>query len=274
MTDGDAAASANASATAADGAGVGWVDADDAGAAERRVDRRPGAGSLGRAEARRDTTLRRWDVVTPSATRIGRPRGGDADVSERVRRLHEERHPATEGHAERAHRLDRLRITQAICDTLDLTPWQRDRVLGVMDGLDLTAFGSQRAIEKVALVVVNHVVAEERRRYLGLHDDEYVAGLDADRMTELYDRYRELSMKSDETFRRLLDQYDMTTTNVNRLDNVLDEQLDDRGLRGAALGRNPNRDPNIPEVASDRHAAGGEGSSANAEPDARPDGGD
>ncbi|ESP88867.1 hypothetical protein [Candidatus Halobonum tyrrellensis] len=226
--------------------GPTWVDADPADDAERRLDRRAGAGALARAEARRDTTVRRWDVVSPSATRIGRARAGDADLPERVRRLHDERHPATEGHAERAHRLDRLRITQALCNALDLTRWQRDRVLGVMDGLDLTAFGSQRAIEKVALVVVRHVVDAERREYLGLDDESYVADLDPDEMTDLYERFRTLSIKSDGTFERLLEQYGLGTTNLNRLDNVLAEQMDELGLREAVFGRNPNRDPALP----------------------------
>lgn len=223
-----------------------WIDADEADDAERRVDRRAGAGALDRAEARRDTTTRRWDVVSPSATRIGRPRAGDADVPERVRRLHDERHPATEGHSERAHRLDRLRITQALCNALDLTRWQRDRVLGVMDGLDLTAFGSQRAIEKVALVVIRHVVDAERRGYLGLDDESYVADLDSDEMTDLYERFRALSITSDDTFERLLDRYGLETTSLNRLDNVLSEQLDERDLHDAVFGRNPNRDPALP----------------------------
>lgn len=44
-----------------------------------------------------------------------------------------------------------------------------------MVDLDLTSFGSQRAIPKFALVVIRHVVDREREHHLGLHDDEWIA---------------------------------------------------------------------------------------------------
>jgi len=39
---------------------------------ERRLETRPGSGSLSRADVQRDSTVRQWGVVTPSATVIGR----------------------------------------------------------------------------------------------------------------------------------------------------------------------------------------------------------
>ena len=81
-----------------------------------------GAGALDRAEAGRDARTRRWEVVTPSATRIGRADSPENDLSESVRRLHDERHPATEGYSRRAHRLEKLRLTHALCGDLALTP--------------------------------------------------------------------------------------------------------------------------------------------------------
>lgn len=208
------------------------------------VEDRPGAGSLDRAEARRDVTVRRWDVVTPAATRIGRPENPEDDLPDSLRRLHDEQHTATEGHSRRTHYLDRLRITHAICNTLDLPPWQRDRVLGVMGGLDLTAFGSQRGVPKVALVVVRHVVDVEVRRQLGI-DDAGVGDLDEDELASLHERYRDASITEDEDFRALCERHDLDVTSLNRLRRVLKNQLDD-GLRGAAFGRDPNRDPHLP----------------------------
>ncbi len=105
-------------------------------ARDRRLETRPGSGSLSRADVQRDSTVRQWGVVTPSATVIGRADSADADLSENVRRLHDEQHAATPGYSERAHRLDRLRTTQALCNALDVTPWQRDLALGVMDEID------------------------------------------------------------------------------------------------------------------------------------------
>ena len=206
----------------------------------------PGAGSLDRTEARRDTQVRRWDVVTPSATQIGRPEGPESDVSENLRRLHDEQHPAMQGHSERMHELDKVRITQALANYLDLTPWERDCALGIMQEVDLTAFGSQRAIPKVAIVVIQYVVDRERRLRLGLDDQDWLQTQPPERFEDLYDRFT--SIKDEQRFRRLLGRYDLTTTNVNRLRHVLEEQLEDTDLEGAVFGRSPYRDPNLPVV--------------------------
>ncbi|CCQ33471.1 DNA-directed RNA polymerase epsilon subunit protein [Halorhabdus tiamatea SARL4B] len=216
---------------------------------DREVSTKPGDGTLSRAEATRDATTRQWDVITPGATRIGRAENPEDDPGERIRRLHDEQHPAMQGHAERMHRLDKARITQALCNALDLTPWERDRVLGIVTGIDLTAFGSQRAIPKVALVVIRHVVDAERRRFLGLDDEERLAALSPDEMASLYDLFSSITDESH--FQRLLEVYDLDTTAVNRLERVLDAQLDEQDLHGAVLGRSPYRDPNLTSVLGD-----------------------
>jgi len=213
----------------------------------------PGDGSLARTEAIKDEQVRRWDVVTPTATRIGRPERSDDELGERLRRLHQERHPAMAGHAERMHRLETLRITQAICSSLELSPWERDRALGTVDGIDLTEFGRQRAIERVALVVVQHVVDTERRRRLGLDDPERVAALDPEEMATLYDRFT--SLKDEERYRALLETHGLDVTSVNRLNGVLVDRLEERGLRGAVFGRAPDADPHLPSL-DDRTPAG------------------
>ena len=193
----------------------------------------PGDGALARTEAVKDEQVRRWDVVTPSATLIGRADSPDGDVSDTVRRLHDEQHPAMEGHGERMHRLDKARITQAFCNALDLTPWQRDRALGIMVELDLTAFGSQRGVPRVALVVIRHVVDEERKRRLGLHDQEWVAGQPPEKLEALHERFT--SIKDSGRYRDLLEQNDLDVTSINRLTRTLREQLDEQGIAGAAL---------------------------------------
>ena len=231
---------------------------------ERRLENRPGSGSLSRADVQRDSTVRQWGVVTPSATVIGRAESPEADLSESVRRLHDEQHAATPGYSERAHHLDRLRTTQALCNALNLTPWQRDLALGVMDEIDLTEFGSQRAIPKVALVVIRHVVDVDRRQYFGL-DDIDAQALSADRMEELFAQYRAHDITEEETFQRLAAEYGLDTTNLNRLRRVLKEQLEDEL---PAYGRNPYRDPNLPDVtgttdAGDEGAGVAAGESAN-----------
>lgn len=238
-----------------DGAGLGDESAASPGDAlnrdhehegEREVSTAAGHGTLSRAQAQRDMSVRRWNVVTPAATQIGRPTAGERDLSETVRRLHEERHPAMAGHSARAHRLDKLRVTQALCNRLDLPPWQRDRVLGIVDDLEFTAFGSQRSIPKVALVVIRHVVDVERRRYLGLEDPEYVAQQSPDDLERLYDTFQ--SIKDEPQFEDLLGRYDLDKTSLNRLRQVLKDQLAEQDLEGRVFGHNPYRDPNLPRL--------------------------
>jgi hypothetical protein len=230
---------------------------------DRRLETRPGSGSLSRADVQRDSTVRQWGVVTPSATVIGRAESPDADLSESVRRLHDEQHGATPGYGERAHRLDRLRTTQALCNALELTPWQRDLALGVMDEIDLTEFGSQRAIPKVALVVIRHVVDVDRREYFGL-DDVDVSELSADRMDELFGQYRAHDITDEETFKRLAADHGLDTTSLNRLRRVLKSQLEDEL---PAYGRNPYRDPNLPSLEDRRDEEEGD-EERDSEPDA------
>jgi hypothetical protein len=221
------------------------------------VSTEPGDGSLPRGEAVKDEHLRRWDVATPAATLIGRPESPDADVSERVRQLHAEAHPAMAGHSERMHRLEKLRITHAFANTLDVTPWERDRALGIVDELDLTAFGSQRAVEKVALVTLAHVVDEVRQQRLGLQDREWLNTLSPSAMSMLYDRHE--SLTDDERFRALLAEHDLDTTAVNRLKRTLREQLDEQDADGAVFGRNPKRDPALPALTSRGDPGAGSG---------------
>ena len=213
---------------------------------ERPLSQRPGDGSVARADLQRDQTVRQWGPVTPSATQIGRAESPEADLSESIRRLHEERHSATAGHSERMHRLDKLRITHALCNDLSLTPWQRDRVIGVMADLDLTAFGSQRAIPKVALVAIRHIVDREREHYLGLHDGEWIQGLSPARLEQLYDQFH--SITDDPRFSELAAKNGLDITRLNRLRRILKDQIEERGLADAVYGRNPHRDPNLPSL--------------------------
>ncbi|MDJ1431411.1 DNA-directed RNA polymerase subunit epsilon [Halostagnicola sp. A-GB9-2] len=216
-------------------------------APQRDLESRAGAGSVSRAALQRDASVRQWGVVTPSATVIGRAESPEAELSDRVRRLHDEQHGATPGYSERAHRLDRLRTTQALCNALEVTPWQRDLALGVMDEIDLTEFGSQRAIPKVALVTIRHVVDLDRQAYFGL-DDLDASELSAERMDELFGQYRAHDITDEPTFERLATEHGLDTTSLNRLRRVLKGQLEDEL---PAYGRNPWRDPNLPEATAD-----------------------
>lgn len=220
----------------------------------RELSQLPGDGAVRRADLQRDQSVRKWGPVTPSATIIGRAKSPESDLSDNIRRLHEERHSAMAGHSSRMHHLDKLRVSHALCNDLSLTPWQRDCVLGIMSELDLTAFGSQRAIPKVALVVIRHIVDREREHHLGLHDNEWIRGLPPERLTDLYDQFQ--SLTDEDQFTNLAQKHGLDVTSLNRLRRVLKEQLDERGLEYAVHGRNPHRDPNLPSLTS-RGDAGG-----------------
>lgn len=230
-------------------------EADPAAASSPTVSARAGDGALTRLDAVKDERVRRWDVVTPAATRIGHVQDPREDLPERLRRLHDEQHPAMRGHSARMHRLDKARITHAFCSELDLTPWERDRALGVMVDLDLGAFGSQRAVPTVALVVIRHVVDDVRKRRLGLADQEWVQAQSPETLESLYDRFD--SFTEDGRYRELLAAHGLDTTAVNRLTRLLREQLDEQELNGAVLGRSPYRDPSLPALTGQARAADG-----------------
>ncbi|MFB6111222.1 MAG: DNA-directed RNA polymerase subunit epsilon [Halobacteriaceae archaeon] len=218
---------------------------DEPRRASRDLATAPGAGTLSRAEATRDSTVRRWGVVTPAATVIGRPEEPGDDLSESVRRLHDEQHAATAGYSTRAHYVDRLRTTQALCNAVGLTPWERDRVLGIMGEIELRPYGQRAGIETVALVVIRHVVDIERRRQLGL-DNLDPAAISEDRLETLYEEYRERDIVDEPAFERLAEARDLDRTSLNQLRRTLREQLADEPE--LVFGRNPHRDPHLPSI--------------------------
>jgi hypothetical protein len=96
----------------------------------------------------------------------------------------------------------------------------------------------------VALVVIRHVVDVDRRQYFGL-DDLDPGDVSPERMNDLYEQYKRHDVTDEPAFDALADRYDLDKTSLNRLRRVLTEQLDD-GL--PAFGRNPHRDPHLPDV--------------------------
>ena len=125
-------------------------------------------------------------------------------------------------------------------------PWQRGRAIDTMVDLDLTAFGSQRAISKVALVVIRHVVDREREHHLGLHDQEWIVDWSPERLASLCEQFH--STTDDDQFIALCEQHDLNVTNLNRLRRTLIEQLDEQNLHEAVYGRNPHRNPSLSEL--------------------------
>jgi len=207
----------------------------------------PNAESPANPEAL-DTNQRRWDVLNPSATRIGRAEDPENDVDGRLRALHAERRAAMQGNPERARKLDVARITQAVCNSLDLTAWERDRVLGVVCELDPAAFGTGRTVPRVAVVVARRVVDAERRAWLGLADDEWAERQPPEQLADRRERLHRLT--ESEEYERQLSACDLTADAVDRLDALLNRELDGEQLRKAVVGRSPHRDPHLPPTSS------------------------
>lgn len=77
---------------------------------------------------------------------------------DRLARLNEGRHSATGDLSTRTSKLDKIRITQAFCSTLDVPRHQMNEAARIMLLLDLNQFGNQKRLNRVALGVINVVV--------------------------------------------------------------------------------------------------------------------
>lgn len=196
-----------------------------------------------------DTAPRRRDIVNPSATRIGHGSEANAfsgaddpetdDCRVRLRRLHEELDARMQD-SERRERLDVARITQAVCNTLDVTPWERDRVLGVVCALDETVFEDSHTVSRVALVVAQRVVDAERRAWLGLDECQGPP----ERLERLQGRLTRIA--DCEGYDQLRADCALTPSVRDQLAERLDDELDEATVREAAFGRSPYRDPALP----------------------------
>ncbi len=121
-----------------------------------------------------------------------------------------------------------------------------------MDEIDLTEFGSQRAIPTVALVVIRHVVDCDRRAYFGLEEIN-LGECSVERMDELFDAYKRHDITAESTFKQLAAEHGLDKTSLNRLRRVLKSQLE-KELSAYVFGHNPVRDPNLPHVAGGQSA--------------------
>jgi hypothetical protein len=67
-----------------------------------------------------------------------------------------------------------------------------------------------------------------------------------ERLAKLYEQFH--SITDDDQFTGLCEKYDLDVTNLNRLRRTLTEQLDEQDLHDAVYGRNPYRDPSLPDL--------------------------
>jgi hypothetical protein len=190
------------------------------------LSREPGDGALSVQECFHDRHAPETGYESDAATMVGTPGERDARAA-RLQRINEGRHRSDGRHSVRESRRDRTRIAQALCNSLDLPPAQRDEVLRYVDELNFDRFGSQKAIPRVALAVIRHV-ADTRRFEADPSDPDRIA--------------------DEAEFRALLDDHGMDKGDLMRISQVFKEWLRERDERENGGVGFPGRDPNLPDV--------------------------
>ena len=145
---------------------------------------------------------------TPTATEIG-DEDERGDEAEHLRDIERRTNDRLSTHK---HELDKKRITEAYCDSLEVTPYQRQEAVRLMEFLDLEAFGSQRAVPGVALAVIKYVVTRDRM-------ENY--GADATRISE------------DDTFQQLVEEEGLDMGDIMSISQTMKEQLRNRRESGS-----------------------------------------
>lgn len=184
-----------------------------------------GEGSLSEEELFIDKHIPKTGYETSAATSVGKA-SERGETEERLQRLNEERDRSSDGHAVRMHEIDRRRIMEAICSSLPVSKPERELAVSRFEPLDLTQFGNQKAVEKVALATVRCVV-DERRVNHGADWDDLL------RDSPEYEAAKESILDEERGFMNLC--------------NEVEEALKEPHLRSTSgFGTTPGPDPNLP----------------------------
>jgi len=108
------------------------------------------------------------DAYTTGYDSFGETRVGIGTAKGDINRLirqNEGRHQADGNHSKREAARDKKRITQSLCSSLVITPYQQQQAISAMAKMNLDHFGQQKQIEKVALCTINVVVNYDREQY-------------------------------------------------------------------------------------------------------------
>lgn len=150
-------------------------------------------------------------------TTVGLAEERDEDL-DRLQRHHDGR--MADNFSQHQSRQDKIRITQALCNRLELTDYQQSEVLRIVDELDYTKFGSQRALEKVALATIYVVVEQDRRLSIDFRFVDDSAEIDWEQLADTQNRIHE-----DDQFRELAEEQDIDVSDVRRLSKIVEEQI-------------------------------------------------
>lgn len=158
---------------------------------------------------------------SPAATRIGKADEGDERIDQ-LRKLHEERHPATGDFSSTDGARHKERTAQALCSSLPLTDREREMVVTTVTNIDFSRFGQQGSIPRVTLGAVA-VVVDQRHRELEDLDD---------------------AVCRSEEFRDACETLDVSMSDLGTIKECVQEALDGRRLNTGP--EHSKRDPALP----------------------------
>lgn len=194
--------------------GTGWL-----------FETHPGEGALSEEEMYQDQHAYEYNPKSAAATEVGDPDQRDEDT-DKLHRINRGSHHSDGELAKRQAEWDKERITHAMCNQVGLNDYQRDEAIRIMLALNLNKFGSQKAIEKVALLVIRYVFQRDQMAYDWAEDS---------RITE------------NEQYCSYVEDVGWDMDDVIRLSKTLKQQLRELNWRDKFTGTNPGRDKHIPE---------------------------
>lgn len=139
---------------------------------------------------------------------------------ERLIRHNEGRHHSDGNHSAREAARDKKRITQSLCSSLEVTPYQQQQAISAMGSMNLDRFGQQKRIEKVALCTIRVIVDRDREQYfLNGKDpaDLDLATVDADQFPT--------KLEEDSQFDSLCEQHNLPKTDRNTITQLVKREL-------------------------------------------------
>jgi hypothetical protein len=118
-------------------------------------------------------------------------------------------HRSSGDYSTRKSQYDKIRISTALCNSLDLNSYQTKEVSRIMAGLNLDRFGNQKRVEKVALAVIKVFVNRDRF--------ERQQNLDAIRISQ------------EPAFKQLMDDHEISGSDLYSVSQLVKKELKRRG---------------------------------------------
>jgi hypothetical protein len=195
-----------------------------------------GAGSKSEEDLYTDKNRMKNGFEMDSATSVG---GSEADEKhQRLQKVNAGAEPSDGEWSMREANRDVLRVTTALCSSLDLNTAEQEEVLATMQRLDLSSFGSQRGIETVALGVIRFRVPQMRSEHVDLDQ------VDDDQMSQIF-------ISRQEAFKSCIDDFDLSMSDLNTINKGIRDQLGESVSRLSGSGEVvAGPDPNLPRRTS------------------------